>query len=325
MSGSVLKGLLKAWTEDPKGRGLLVAWAVTATGVTLRAVLVRRAARKAAAEAPSTAVVASATPAANSFRAVLRLAVPGWRSKPVAWCALLTAGIGLRLIVQVKTSAEIGALGSLLAKRDWPVLYRRQLTYGLMAIPAALTAALQKYAVGNMALSMRANLTAELHGRYAAAASLPASLASVESGEAEDGGVLRGTADVAAYCAEAVSLYEALVKPSVEVVLLSGKLATMMGSSQLLQCYAFFAVAGSWTRLVAPSFATLASDVQAADGALLAHRSRLHAYAEEIMMLRGLPAETAYMDEAASSAHATSARLHLQRFGSDVLDNYVLR
>ena len=42
-------------------------------------------------------------------------------------------------------------------------------------------------------------------------------------------------------------------------------------------------------------------------------------------MLRGLPAETAYMDEAASSAHATSARLHLQRFGSDVLDNYVLR
>ena len=66
--------------------------------------------------------------------------------------------------------------------------------------------------------------------------SLPASLASVESGEAEDGGVLRGTADVAAYCAEAVSLYEALVKPSVEVVLLSGKLATMMGSSQLLQC-----------------------------------------------------------------------------------------
>ena len=42
MSAKVLKGLLQAWTEDPKGRSLLVAWAVVGTGVTVRAVFVRR-------------------------------------------------------------------------------------------------------------------------------------------------------------------------------------------------------------------------------------------------------------------------------------------
>jgi ABC-type uncharacterized transport system fused permease/ATPase subunit len=76
---------------------------------------------------------------------------------------------------------------------------------------------------------------------------------------------------------------------------------------------------------VAPAFATLTADKQAADGALLAHRARLHAHAEEIDLLCGASAERALMDEAAKASLTTARRLHVQRFGSDVLDTYVLR
>ena len=56
------------------------------------------------------------------------------------------ATIGLRLVVSLKMSREIGVLGSLLAQRRWPELFRRQLGYAVYALPAALLTALQKCA-----------------------------------------------------------------------------------------------------------------------------------------------------------------------------------
>ena len=277
-TGAVVSDMLKTWSAERPGRVLLVAWSATFAGVTLRAVWLRRKAKaQAKAQAVSAAATATTATAAaptaiaprarpSPFKRVGRLAVPGWRSAPVGWCAVLSVGIGLRLVVSIQTSQEIGVLGSLLSKRDWPALYRRQLTYALIAIPAALTTALQKYAAQGVALAMRRHLTGALHRRYAEAGSLPLALAAEEA----DGSAQRGTADVAAYCNDASELFQvpplcmhcmrayacmrcmracllahsalharraqAIFKPAVEVVLLSGKLASMMGTSQLLQC-----------------------------------------------------------------------------------------
>lgn len=235
----VLSALLRSWSADPKGRVLLGAWAATVTGVTLRAVWLRRLARRrlalaapaAKAEQPSAAAVAERRAAPSALRAVGRLAVPRWSSEPVVWCAVLSGGIALRLLVQVKTSQEIGALGSLLAKQDWPALYRQQLTYALYAVPAAVLQGLQKFASGRAALAMRVHLTRALHDRYEAAPSLALALREVEAADAtRDGGeaaagesgrdalrgVQRGTSDLDAYCKQAIATFEALFKPSVE-------------------------------------------------------------------------------------------------------------
>jgi len=132
-------------------------------------------------------------------------------------------------------------------------------------------------------------------------------------------------ADLDAYCTSSIALFEALFKPSVEVVLISAKLAMMMGPRQLLSIAGFFGAAGYWTRMVGPSFATMQADVQAAEGALLSHRTRLHAYGEEVTMLQGTPTERRLMDRAAAAHSRAASALSLQRFGSDVLDTYVLR
>ena len=328
----VLADVLRCWTAEPKGRILLIGWAATFAGVTVRAVVLQRRrkkqltlVKKQPSTISSTETESSPAKALTPLRRMQRLAVPKWSSKPVVWCALLTTGIGLRLVVQVKTSAEVGALGSLLSKQDWPALYRRQLSYALYAVPAAAFYALQKLAAANAALAMRENLTAALHERYVQAGSLPAALASVEAVAGGDEGVQRGMADLDAYCVNSVALFEALIKPSTEVILISIKLATMMGGRQLLSIATFFGAAGSWARMVAPGFATMQADVQAAEGALLSHRARLHAYAEEVTMLQGAPAERQLMDRAASVHTRASRTLSLQRFGSDVLDTYVLR
>ena len=163
----VLADVLRCWTAEPKGRILLIGWAATFAGVTIRAVVLQRRrkkqltlVKKQPSTISSTETESSPAKALTPLRRMQRLAVPKWSSKPVVWCALLTTGIGLRLVVQVKTSAEVGALGSLLSKQDWPALYRRQLSYALYAVPAAVFYALQKLAAANAALAMRENLCA---------------------------------------------------------------------------------------------------------------------------------------------------------------------
>ena len=172
---------------------------------------------------------------------------------------------------------------------------------------------------------MRAHLTSTLHAHYASASSLTAALSSIQGSEAEGDGMQRMSADVDAFCTQAITTFEAIFKPSVEAILISTKLAMLMGPSQLGACAGFFGLAGSWVRMVGPSFATLAANVQAADGALLAHRARVHAHTEEIDMLRGAATERALMDDSATLAQSMASRLQLQRFASDVLDTYVLR
>ena len=314
----MLRALTSAWLSEPRGRLVLAAWVATFSTVTIRALYLRRRAKKAP-PPPAKAPAAAASKPPSAFRGVLRLAAPSWRSRPVAWAGVLSVGIGLRLVVSLKMSREIGVLGSLLAQRRWPELFRRQLGYAVYALPAALLTALQKYAASQLGLAMRYHLSAAVHARYGASASLPLAVAGA------DDALQIGTADVAAFCRESVSLFEGLLKPTAEVVISSTVLASQMGTGPLLRCYLFFGAAGCWTRLVGPAIATRTADVQAAEGELLAAHARLVAYAEEVAMLRGGAAERALLDGALDHLAASTATLQLQRFGSEALDGYVLR
>ena len=314
----MLRALTRAWLSEPRGRFVLAAWVATFSTVTIRALYLRRRAKKAPLP-PAKAPAAAASKPPSAFRGVLRLAAPSWRSRPVAWAGVLSVGIGLRLVVSLKMSREIGVLGSLLAQRRWPELFRRQLGYAVYALPAALLTALQKYAASQLGLAMRHHLSAAVHARYGASASLPLAVAGA------DDALQIGTADVAAFCRESVSLFEGLLKPTAEVVISSTVLASQMGTGPLLRCYLFFGAAGCWTRLVGPAIATRTADVQAAEGELLAAHARLVAYAEEVAMLRGGAAERALLDGALDHLAASTATLQLQRFGSEALDGYVLR
>ena len=332
----MLSRLLKAWTSSTEGRLLIAAWAATFVGVSGRALLVKRRARRLAALAQKQAAVLTlappklkSTPAAAALdeardrlkagdyagaselaakakqlrgsgdeatqllthvrqaeadakapepstaarsapmRHLLGLAVPSMRSRPVAWAGVLSVGIGLRLAASIKLSTEIGVLGAMLSQGDWPALFRRQLSYALWAVPAAACNALQKYAANRMGLAMRANLMRALHCRVGETAALPAALA-----EAGGEPTQMGVADVRTFCAEAVELFESLLKPATELLILSAKLAGMMGGGQLLQCYAYFLLAGSWARFVGPAIASgrRESNSQSPDSRLLPAR-----------------------------------------------------
>ena len=143
VEGSVLAKLARAWLADPKGCALLASWASVFGCVTLRALSLRRQVRLELKTPSKKKPPPKAAGAASPVKALIKRAIPGWRSKPGAWGCLLSVGIGLRLLVSIKVSSEIGVLGSLLAQRKWDALFRRQLGYALWAVPAALLNAFQ--------------------------------------------------------------------------------------------------------------------------------------------------------------------------------------
>lgn len=349
---ALLSGLTRTWLADQSGRVLLSTWAITFVGVSARAFFQRRRKAKAmreqqaAAKAEAAAKDAKKGPAASPIKALLRRAIPGWGSRPVVWGCVLTIGIGLRIVVSIKVSSEIGVMGSLLAQRRWDELFKRQLGYALYGIPAAVLVAFQKYAAANVALALRSNLMGQVHTGLGSASSLPqvyrgaATAATGGNGNAAttaaaaDGGaraqeeknaVQLATGDVAAYCTEVVTLFEGLVKPALEVVILSSTLGSMMGTQPLLHCYGYFLLAGSWARFVSPSFATMTEAVQQAEGNLLDSHTRMSSYAEEITMLGGAPGEAKRLDEDLAGLRSAASHLSLQRFLSESLDGYVLR
>ena len=345
----LFSGLTSAWLSDPSGRLLVSAYAITFVTVTTRAVLQRRKQKKAlreqqqqqaAEKQASEAETKKKTPAASPIKALLRRAMPKWKCQSAAWGFVLTVGIGLRTVVNIKVSSEIGVMGSLLAQRSWDRLFIRMLGYALYGLPMAVLVAFQKYAAANVALSLRTALMKSVHAGLGGATSLPRVFARAEqtapppatttsaaaANEAAGGSAVQlATSDVDKYCTEVVTLYEGLIKPALEVVILSSTLGMMMGAKPLLACYGYFLLAGSWTRYVSPSFATMTERVQAAEGTLLDGHTRIHSYAEEVTMLNGAQTEAASLDDDLQSLRSAASHLSLQRFVSESLDGYVLR
>ena len=351
LRGGVVTSLLRVWLSETRGQVLLTGWVVTFVGITGRAVYMRTQLKaQRALKAPEPAVVVAEPPPKKKkappgpIRTILRLAMPSYRSKATVWFAVFTIGLGVRLAISVKVSSEVGVLGSLLAKREWPELFQRMLTYALWAVPAAGTAALQKFSREKAALCLRDELMHSVHAKLGAAGAdapegggnrgaapartLPLAVASAAGAAADasrGGAVDVFVSDPRTFCTTAVELYEALSKPLIEVSLLSIKLASMMGPAQLVQCYAFFAAAGCWTRFAGPSIATMTTTVSEAEAELLGQHTHLAEYAEEVAMIGGGAAEANAMQSALAVLTSRTARLQLQRLGSDTCDGYVLR
>lgn len=356
MTQSFASHLLSAWSRSGKGRAVLAAWALAAAGLTFKSALARRRARRAAAAAAAAPAGTLAAPAAGTLvptggvvrkppsatRVVLRVLIPAWRSAPVGHAASLAIAIGLRRWAATRMSVEIGALGGLLATRDWDALFAREISFAVWALPTAALAAAIQYATARLALSLRARLESKWRaavasgaaGRVVARASGSTAIAS--SGALVDGSVTPAplaASDVAvivssesdALCCELAALFAGLTKPAVEAAMLIGTLGALMGGKQLAAALMFYAVAGGWVRSIGPAFAALRERQAAAAGALAARHARLQSDAELFQALSAEQAEAQRLAEDWASAAGAAAALDAQQLLAGTVETYTLR
>jgi ATP-binding cassette subfamily D (ALD) long-chain fatty acid import protein len=348
--------LVSSWTRNPRGRAVLAAWAVAAAGLTITSVLARRRARAAAAAAASakradddddasTAVVAPPPPPAaassapvrkapSATRLVLRALVPSYRSAPAAHAASLALAIGLRRWAATKVSAEIGALGGLLATRDWEALFAREVQFAIWTLPTAALAAATQYATARLALALRERLESRWRAAVAAgAAARVASAGAAGCAAGVDGGAVSSPAEVSlivtaesdALCTELAALFAGIAKPSLEAAMLICTLGALMGGRQLGGALAFYALAGGWVRAIGPAWAALRERQAAAAAELAGRHARLQAHGETTHALGAEAAEAAALGLAWDAAARARGALEAQTLLSSTVETYTLR
>ncbi|KAG8460646.1 hypothetical protein KFE25_011421 [Diacronema lutheri] len=362
--------LLSAWSRSGRGRAVLAAWALAAAGLTITSSLARRRAR-AEAKAAAAAAAADGTLAradggdsavvpargapkpASATRVIVRTLVPAWRSAPVAHAASLALAIGLRRWAATRMSVEIGALGGLLATREWDALFAREISFAIWALPTAALAAATQYATARLALALRAALEREWRAAVASGAlGRIAARAGADGGASGAGGTSGSTvalvgataavaspplalapADVAvvvsaesdALCAELASLCAGIAKPTIEAAMLIGTLGRLMGARQLAAALGFYAVAGGWVRSIGPAFSALRERQAAAAAALAARHARVQADAEAVHALRAHATEARALGGAWARAARAASALDAQQLLAGTVETYTLR
>jgi ATP-binding cassette subfamily D (ALD) protein 3 len=133
----------------------------------------------------------------------------------------------------------------------------------------------------------------------------------------------RATADLKKFSSQFAELYGNLLKPSLEVVLLSRTLGEMMGYSNLMGFFAFFVMAGQWLRVVMPAFAKIHAEIHGLEGDFRSNHFRVMEHSEEIAFYGGSAREREIVNSSFRRlTNATNNHLFLQMMMS-CLDSYV--
>ena len=268
-----------------------------------------------------------------------------------------------------QVSRQIGYLGKLVATRDWPAMFRGQINFAAWCIPAAAIGAFTTAAESRLALAFRSNLTDALHDECVGSAVMHTVGAPISSTRCMcalhvyryqqaqtvlparrslDNPDQRVTNDVENLCGTVSELYAGTVRPLMEVALLTGTLANLMGVKELLTSYGCMFALGGWIRWVGPSFtqvrarsqfascvrglimsvgacSQLTTTVAKEEAAFRSSHKRIVDYAEEIEMLRGANAEVGIVRSDFARVRNVLSSYISQTMISDCLSTYCLR
>lgn len=132
--------------------------------------------------------------------------------------------------------------------REFSGMFHSQVIFALWCMPAAIVNSLLPYFCDKLSLSIRSNLLRYLHNTYLS--NLIFYRASNIGSQRIEDIDHRATQDLKKFSSSVSELYGNLLKPVLEVVLLSHTLAKLMGGKQLMGFFAFFIVAGQWYSLI---------------------------------------------------------------------------
>lgn len=328
MSSSFLNHILSYWAKNPRGRLVLTAWATVCAGLTLKAAVERRRAKRTYAAAAASSAASAAAPAAPSAAAApspsrattivlaRRLVPSGMRSTAGARALGITATLALRRWAATKLSSEIGHLGGLLAARQWEALFARQVAFASWAFPAAALTALADLGVTSLEVDLRRRLEA-MWREFAARGALH---------RATSGVPLQAlTTDSDAVCREMALFLAAATKPAVDALLLSTTLARTMGAGQFLAAVSFLAVAGAWVRSTAPAFAPLREAEAEAAASLAESHAFQAAQAEQLDALDAHAAAARVLESRWAGRQAAAGQLAVSQAFSSTVETYALR
>jgi len=252
-----------------------------------------------------------------------KVVVPSPFCREVGEMVLLTALLWVRTVLTLKIADLTGRNAEALVSKNSQKFVRGVITLAVLAVPASIVNSGIKYISTLLQLNMRQRLSRHLHDLYLNGMTFyrASNMGSLKIDNMDQ----RITQDTEKFSAALASLYGTIFKPVLDILLLTSRLAKVVGLRGPLIMYFYYFLSSLLLRAIMPPFAKLTAEQQKLEGDFRYAHSRAINYAEEIAFFGGNRREKSYMNAAFDRLYAHSIGIFNKQATLGVFDSWLVK
>ncbi|KAF9307809.1 hypothetical protein BGZ91_008178, partial [Linnemannia elongata] len=256
------------------------------------------------------------------FMRILRLVIPGWRSKEFWLLAVHTGFLVFRTMLSVYIASLDGRIVSALVRGQAKEFMVGLLWWMTVAVPATYTNSMLTYMQSKLAIQFRTRLTNHIHEQYLTDMTFYA-IGNLDDRIKNADQCI--TVDVNKFCTSLSELYSNLAKPILDVIIYNVQLSKSVGGEGLFGVSALLHASALVLRALTPPFGKMVAEEQRLEGEFRFTHSRVIENAEEIALFGGHDIEKAILDKNYFALIKHVNRIFRMRVWHGMLEDFIIK
>lgn len=253
---------------------------------------------------------------------LLRICIPGWRSKELRLLISHSIFLVLRTLISLYVAELDGRLVSNLVRGKGAEFLKGLVWWMMVAVPATFTNSMLSYHQCKLSLQYRTRLTNYIHNKYLGQMTFYTLSALDDRIKNADQLI---TVDVAKFSNSLAELYSNMAKPVLDMVIYNWSLSRSVGGEGLFMMSLIVQVSASVMRALTPPFGKYVADEARLEGEFRFQHSRLIDYSEEVALYHGHEAEKDTLDKGYFTLIKHVNRILRRRFYHGVMEDFVIK
>ncbi|KAF3008834.1 hypothetical protein E8E13_010794 [Curvularia kusanoi] len=253
---------------------------------------------------------------------LLKICIPGWRSKEFRLIISHTVFLVLRTMISLYVAELDGRLVSSLVRGKGSEFLKGLVWWMTVAIPATFTNSMLSYHQCKLSLQYRTRLTNYVHNRYLSQMTFYTLSALDDRIKNADQLI---TVDVAKFANSLAELYSNLAKPVLDIIVYNYSLSRSVGAEGLFFMSLLVQLSANVMRALTPPFGKYVADEARLEGEFRFQHSRLIDYSEEVALYHGHEAEKDTLDKGYFTLIKHVNRILRRRLYHGVMEDFVIK
>ncbi|KAF4980604.1 hypothetical protein FZEAL_3417 [Fusarium zealandicum] len=259
------------------------------------------------------------------FRSLLRLlkiVVPGWRSKEARLLISHSFFLILRTLISLRVAEMDGAIVKALVKGNGKDFLKRIAWWMVIAVPATFTNSMLSYHQAELSLKYRSRLTQHIHDKYLSNLTFYGISALDDRIKNPDQLI---AVDVSKFSNSLAELYSNLAKPMLDMTIYTWSLSKSVGGEGVVFMSLLVQLSANMMRALTPPFGKYVADEARLEGEFRFQHSRLIDYSEEIALYGGHKAEKDTLDKGYFTLIKHVNYILRRRFYHGFMEDFVIK
>ncbi|PNY29968.1 ATP-binding cassette sub-family D member 1 [Tolypocladium capitatum] len=258
----------------------------------------------------------------RSLLRLLRIVIPGWRTKEMRLLISHSFFLVLRTLISLRVAEMDGAIVKALVKGNGKEFLKNIVWWMLIAVPATFTNSMLSYHQAELSLKYRTRLTQHIHDKYLSKLTFYGISALDDRIKNPDQLI---AVDVSKFSNSLAELYSNLAKPLLDMTIYTYSLSKSVGGEGVVFMSLLVQVSANILRVLTPPFGKYVADEARLEGEFRFQHSRLIDCSEEVALYAGHDAEKDTLDKGYFTLIKHVNYILRQRFYHGFAEDFVIK